>query len=325
MRRRDLLIWLVGLSSAWPAALQGPNAGLRRVGVLMPITPDNPTGLDREAVFRQALQERGWIEGQNLKIDIRWAVVGSELVQKYAAELVASSPDVILAGGGGVVADLLKATRTVPIVFTETIDPVALGYVASLARPGGNATGFMNIQYGFSAKYLELLKQIAPGVTRVAVLRAPGLSRQLAAIGAVAPSLDMDVSSIELSDADEIERAIAAFSAAPNGGLVVVPSTRATTYSHWIVTLAAKYKLPAVYPNRFHVVDGGLISYGPALLDQYLRAADYVDCILRGTKPANLPVQAPRRYETALNLKTARDLGLAVPRLLLARVDEIIE
>jgi putative ABC transport system substrate-binding protein len=328
MRRRDLLALLGGSTWAWSAAASAQDSGLRRIGILMPITTEDRTGSEREAVFVRALRERGWIEGRNLRIDRRWATFEHDLVQKYVKELVALAPAVILAGGGGVVAELQKATRSIPIVFTNAIEPVALGYVASLGKPGGNATGFINIEYDFSAKYLELLKEIAPTVTRAAVLRSPGFSEtagQFGVIRRVAPSLGMEVSPIEMRDADEIERAITAFAAEPNGGLIVTASSQATVHSRLIVALAARYKLPAVYPNRLHVAAGGLASYGPVFLDQYRRAADYVDRILKGTKPADLPVQAPVRYEMALNLKTAKAIDLTIPERLLAIADEVIE
>jgi putative ABC transport system substrate-binding protein len=328
MRRRDLLALLGVFAWAWPFAAGAEDPGLRRIGMLMPITTEDPTGRERDAVFLRALRERGWIEGRNLRIDRRWATSEPNLVQKYVTELVALAPDVILAGGGGVLPELQKATRSIPIVFTNAIDPVARGFVESLARPGGNTTGFINIEVDFSAKYLELLKEIAPAVTRAAVLRSPGFSEKAGQFGVIksaAPSLGREVSPIEMRDADEIERAITAFAGEPNGGLIVTASSQATVHSRLIVALAARYKLPAVYPNRLHVAAGGLVSYGPVFLDQYRRAADYVDRILKGTKPGDLPVQAPIKYEMAVNLKTARDLGLAVPRIVLVRANEIME
>jgi putative ABC transport system substrate-binding protein len=299
---------------------------VRRVGILMPISAEDPTGSERDAVFLSALQERGWIEGRNIRVDRRWAPFEQDLVQKYAMELVALTPEVILAGNGGVVPALQKATRSIPIVFTSTIDPVARGYVESLARPGGNTTGFINIEFGFSAKYLELLKEIAPTVTRAGVLRTPGYPAMFGVIKSSAPSLGVEVGPpIEMRDADEIEHAIAAFAAGPNGGLIVTASSQATVHSRLIVSLAARYKLPAIYPNRLHVAAGGLVSYGPLFLDQYRRAADYVDRILKGANPADLPVQAPTKYELAINLKTAKTLGLTIPETLLATADEVIQ
>jgi putative tryptophan/tyrosine transport system substrate-binding protein len=334
MRRRDLLALLGVFAWAWSAAAGAQDRGLRRIGILMPITAEDPTGSERDAVFLRALQERGWIEGRNLRIDRRWAEFDHAVVQKYATELVALAPEVILAGGGGVVTELQKATRSIPIVFTAAIDPVSRGYVASLARPGGNTTGFINIEFGFGAKYLELLKEIAPTVTRAAVLRSPGFPGMFNVIKKYIeqsnieqskPTLKMEASPIEMRDADEIERAVTAFAAEPNGGLIVTASSQATVHSSLIVALAARHKLPTVYPNRLHVAAGGLVSYGPVFIDQYRRAADYVDRILKGAKPADLPVQAPLKYEMAVNLKTARDLGLHVPRIVFVRASEIME
>jgi putative ABC transport system substrate-binding protein len=325
MRRLALLSLIAIVSFACPAIANAQDAGLRRIGVLMPITAEDPTGRERDAVFVEALRERGWIEGRNVRIDRRWATFDGEFAVKYAAELVALAPDVILAGGGGVVTDLQQVTRTIPIVFTAAVDPVARGYVASLARPGGNTTGFINIEFSFSAKYLELLKDLSPSVTRVGVLRSPGFPRMYGVISALAPSLGMTASPIEMDDEDGIERAVTAFAAEPNGGLIVTPSTQATVHGRLIVSLAARHKLPTIYPNRLHVAAGGLISYGPLFLDQYRSAADYVDRILKGAKPGDLPVQAPFRYQMTLNVKTASDLGLNVPRIVLSRVNEYIE
>lgn len=327
MRRRDLLALIGGVSCAWPAALRAQDGGMRRVGVLMPLAAEDPQGHDRDVVFRQALRERGWVEGRNVRIDFRWAAGNSALVRRYAEELVALAPDVILAGAGPVVAPLQQATRTIPIVFTLAIDPVSRGYVASLARPGGNITGFLNIEYGFSEKWLELLHQIAPEVTRAAVIRDAGAigRAQYAVIEAKAPSLKMEAIPIDIRDGGELEQAISAFSATPNGGLVVTSSVAATLHRELIIALAARHKIPAVYPNRSHVASGGLISYGPIFLDQYRRAADYVDRILRGASPADLPVQAPVKYEMVLNLTTAKALGLNVPSIVDAQVTEVIE
>jgi putative ABC transport system substrate-binding protein len=326
MKRRDFIAGL-GSVAAWPAVARAQQPErMRRIGILMPISAEDPTGSERDAVFLRALQERGWIEGRNIRVDRRWATFEQDLMQKYAMELVALTPEVILAGnGGGVVPALQKATRSIPIVFTSTIDPVALGYVESLARPGGNTTGFINIEFGFSAKYLELLKEIAPTVTRVGVLRSPGYPAMFGVIKRSAPSLGVEVGPIEMRDADEIEHAVAAFAAGPNGGLIVTASSQATVHSRLIASLAARYKLPAVYPNRLHVAAGGLVSYGPLFLDQYRRAADYVDRILKGTNPADLPVQAPTKFEMAINLKTAKALGLTIPETLLATADEVIQ
>jgi ABC-type uncharacterized transport system substrate-binding protein len=329
MRRRDFISFLGGFASAWPAVARAEKSGgMRRIGVLMPLAAEDMQGRDREAVFRKALQERGWNDGRNVRIDFLWAAGGNlELLRKYAAELVALAPDVIVAGSGLVVQPLQRASRTVPIVFTVTIDPVSMGFVASLAHPGGNTTGFISIEYGFSAKWLELLKQIAPGVTRAAVLRDPGPTGrfQFAAIESFAPSLHLEAGPIDVDDADQIKRAITAFAAEPNGGLIVTSSTASTRHRDLIISLAARHRLPAVYPNRFYVEAGGLISYGPVFLDQYRRAADYVDRILRGAKSADLPVQAPTTYEIVLNLKTAKALGLVVPPIVNARVTQVIE
>jgi putative ABC transport system substrate-binding protein len=322
MRRRDVIVFLGGIASVWPAAARAQKSGMRRIGVLMAVPAEDQNGRDRVTVFRQALRERGWTEGLDVRIEFRWAE-DRERLRQYAAELVALAPDVILAGGGLAMEALQPATRTVPIVFTATVNP--LRYVASLNRPGGNATGFSNIEFGFTTKYLELLTQIAPATTRVAVLRTPGFPAQFAAIKALAPSLRVEASPVEMRDAAEIERAIAEFATEPNGGLIVTASNLATVHSKLIIGLAARHRLPAVYPNRLHVVAGGLVSYGPAFLDQFRGAADYIDRILKGARPGDLPVQTPSRYETALNLKTARTLGLSVPRIVLARADEIID
>jgi putative ABC transport system substrate-binding protein len=293
----------------------------------MPLAAEDPQGRDRDVVFRQALRDRGWVEGRNVTIDFRWTAGNPALVRKYAEELVALAPNVILSGGGPVVASLQQATRTIPIVFTLAIDPVGRGYVASLARPGGNITGFLNIEYNFSEKWLELLHQIAPEVTRAAVIRDAGAigHGQYAAIKAKASSLTMEASPIDIRDERDLEQAISEFSAAPTGGLVVTASVAATLHRELIIALAARHRLPAVYPNRFHVISGGLISYGPTFLEQYRRAADYVDRILRGASPADLPVQAPVKYEMVLNLQTAQALGLTVPPTLVALADEVIE
>ncbi|HEY7297302.1 MAG TPA: ABC transporter substrate-binding protein [Xanthobacteraceae bacterium] len=307
---------------------------MRRIGVLMSLPAEDvlmslpaedQNGHDRIAAFRQALRERGWAEGLNVRLDVRWADDRKELLRKYAAELVALAPDVILAGSGLAVLALQQATRTIPIVFTATTNPVAFGYVGSLSRPGGNITGFSNVEFPFSTKYLELLKEIAPATTRAAVLRPPGFRLQFGAIAALAPAYQVAVSPVEMRDAAEIERAVAEFATEPKGGLIITASSHATVYSKVIIDLAARYRLPAVYPNRLHVASGGLVSYGPAFLDQFRQAADYVDRVLKGANPGDLPVQTPSTYEMALNLKTAKALGLIVPRIVLARATEIIE
>jgi putative tryptophan/tyrosine transport system substrate-binding protein len=329
MRRRDIILLLGGLASAWPAVARAQKSGMRRIGVLMSVSAEHPTGRDRVATFLQALRERGWAVANNVTIDFRWAEDRElprqrELLRQYAAELVALGPDVILAGSGLAMEALHEVNRTVPVVFTATINPLA--YVKSLSRPAGNATGFSNIEFDFSVKYLELLKEIAPPTTRVAVLRPPGFPSQFAAIKAFAPSLGVEVSPIEMGDDAEIERAIAEFAAEPNGGLIVTASSMATVHSKLIIDLTARHRLPALYPNRLHVAAGGLVSYGPAFLDQFRGAADYVDRILKGAKPGDLPVRTPSKYEMALNLKTAKALDLLpVPQIILVRADEIIE
>ena len=301
---------------------------MRRIGVLMGLVANDPEGQVRIARWLQALQQLGWTDGGNLRVDIRWGGGNVEDIRKYAAELVALAPDVILAPASPVVGPLLQATRTVPIVFTNVPDPVGAGFVDSLARPGGNATGFMQFEYGMSGKWLELLKEIAPAVTRVAVLRDPAIAAgigQFGAIQAVAPSLGIEVSPVNVRDASEIEHAITAFARAANGGLIVTGSALAAIHRNLIITLAARYKLPAVYGQYFFVSAGGLISYSTGLVDQDRRAAGYVDRILKGEKPADLPVQAPTKFELVINLKTAKALGLEVPPTLLARADEVIE
>ena len=301
---------------------------MRRIGVLMGLSADDPEGQARLAAFLQGLQQLGWTDGRNVRIDFRWGAGDADRFRRYAAELVALAPDVILASGSPAVGPLLQATRTVPIVFAPVADPVGAGFVDSLARPGGNATGFMLFEYGIGAKWLELLKEIAPGVTRVAVLRDPAIASgigQFGAIQAVAPSLGVEVSPVNVRDAGEIERAVAAFARGPNSGLIVTGSALAVVHRDLIITLAARHKLPAVYFERYFVAGGGLLSYGPDFVDQYRRAAGYVDRILKGEKPADLPVQAPTKYELVINLKTAKALGLDVPPTLLARADEVIE
>jgi putative ABC transport system substrate-binding protein len=294
----------------------------------MHLAADDPEGQARIAAFTQGLQELRWTIGRNVRIDYRWAAGDAERGRKYAAELVALAPDVILAAGGAVVAPLLQASRTVPIVFAQTPDPVGAGFVASLARPGGNATGFAIFEFGMGGKWLELLKEIAPRVTRAAVLRDAALAAgtgQLGAIQSVAPSFGVELSPIDVRDAGEIERAVTAFARSPNDGLLVTGSALATVHRDLIVALAARHRLPAVYTLRLFVAVGGLISYGPNSTDPFRRAANYVDRILKGEKPAELPVQAPVKYELVLNLKTAKALGIEIPPTLLARADEVIE
>jgi putative tryptophan/tyrosine transport system substrate-binding protein len=323
MRRRDAIVLFGGIAAAWPFVARAEKIEVRRIGVLMTVPAEDQNGHERIAVFLDRLQERGWTEGRNVRIEFRWAD-DRELIRRYAAELVALSPDVILAGSGLAMQMLHEVNRTVPVIFAATVNP--LPYVKSLSRPEGNATGFSNIDSTFSVKYLEILKEIAPATTRVGVLRPPGFPAQFAAIKALAPSLGVQVSPIEMGDAGEIARAIAEFATQPNGGLVVIASSPATVYSKLIVDLAARHHLPAAYPNRLHVVGGGLVSYGPAFLDQFRGAADYVDRILNGAKPGDLPVRTPSTYEMVLNLKTAKALGLfPVPQILLVRANEVIE
>jgi putative ABC transport system substrate-binding protein len=301
---------------------------VRRIGVLLTTAADDPESLVRIGAFLQGLQELGWTDARNMRIEYRWGSGNTERIRKYAAELVALGPDVILANGNTAVAPLQHATRTLPIVFVTVSDPVSGGFVESLARPGGNTTGFASMEYGMSGKWLELLKQIAPGMTRAAVLRDPSIpsgSGQLGAIQAVGPFLGVEVSPIDVRAAGEIERAVTDFARSSNGGLIVPASTSAIVHRKLIITLAARHGLPAVYSYRFFVADGGLISYGYDSIDSYRRAAGYVDRILRGEKPADLPVQAPTKYKLVINLKTARALGLEVPPTLLARADEVIE
>ena len=328
MRRREF-ITLLGGAAAWPLAA-GAEQGerIRRIGVLMPSAADDPEFQARITAFLQGLAQLGWLDGRNVRIDSRWGVADADRIRKYAAELVALAPDVILANSSAAVAPLLQATRTVPIVFTTVADPVGAGYVDSLARPGGNATGFIVFEYSIAAKWLELLKEIAPGVTRVAVVRESAIAAgpgQFGVIQAAAPSLGVELRPIDVRDAGEIERAIAAFAQGSNGGLIVTGSPGAIFHRELIIALAARHRLPATYSARFWPTDGGLISYGPDSIDPLRRAAGYVDRILRGEKPADLPVQAPTKYELVINLKTAKALGLEIPTPVLARADEVIE
>jgi putative tryptophan/tyrosine transport system substrate-binding protein len=330
MRRREFITLIGGAAVAWPlsARAQEPDR-VRRIGVLMNRAADDPEVPSRVAGFAQGLAELGWTIGRNVRIEYRWTPGNAaDAARKYATELIALKPDVLLASGTIGVAALQQVTRGVPIVFTSVTDPVGAGLVDSLARPGGNTTGFMLFEYSSSGKWLELLKQVAPGVTRAAVLREaanPAGSAQFGVIQAMAPSLGVEVSPINVRDASEIERAIATFARSANGGLIVTGSATASLHRELIISLAAQHKLPAVYPNRFPILRGGLISYGPDLLDQFRRAAGYVDRILKGEKPADLPVQAPTTYELVINLKTAKTLGLTVPATLLATADEVIE
>ena len=328
MRRREF-ISLLGAAAIWPLAANAQQGErMRRIGVLLPAAADDPGFQARLAAFHQGLALLGWTIGRNVRIDTRWATASAAEIRRHAAELAALAPDVIVAQGASTVGPLLQATRTVPIVFPVVGDPVAAGFVDSLARPGGNATGFMSYEYSLSGKWLELLKQIAPGVMRVAVIRDPTITGgigQFSAIQAVAPSLRVEVNPVNVRDASEIERAVTVFAYTSNGGLIVTGSGLAQLHRDLIATLAARHKLPAVYFERSFVAAGGLISYGPDFIDQYRRAASYVDRILKGEKPADLPVQAPVKYELVINLKTAKALGLTVPQSVLARADEVIE
>ena len=329
MRRRDFVAGL-GSVAAWPMAVQAQQRErMRRIGVLMSAVEGDPIGLEYVTAFAQALAELGWSVGRNVRIEYRWGAGDLDRFRRYAAELVALSPDVVLASAGSIVGALQQASRTVPIVFVTTIDPVGGGWVESLSRPGTNATGFASFEFSMSGKWLELLKEIAPGVKRVAVVRDPSVpagSGGLAAIQTVAPSLGVELTPVGVRGAGEIERAIAAFARSSNGGLILVgPTSSVRRHFDLVVALAARHRLPAVYPNRLFVTGGGLISYAPDSVDQYRRAAGYVDRILKGEKPGDLPVQAPTKYDLVINMTTARALGLTVPDTLLARADEVIE
>jgi putative tryptophan/tyrosine transport system substrate-binding protein len=328
MIRRAFITLLGGAAAAWPLAARAQQPDrMRRIGVLMSVA-DGPEGKARLGAFLEGLQQLGWTDGRNVRIDQRWGAGDAERARKYAAELVALGADVILASGDHSVVASRQATRTVPIVFTTVADPVGTGYVESLARPGGNMTGFTLFEYSTSGKWLELLKEIAPGVKRVGVMREAGTATGtgfFAAIQAAAQAPGVELSPIGVGDAGEIEGGIATFARSPNGGLIVTGSAQTAVHSNLIVTLAARHKLPAVYFARFVVAAGGLISYGPDFLDVHRRPAAYVDRILKGEKPADLPVQAPTKYELVINLKTAKALGLTVPDSLLARADAVIE
>jgi putative ABC transport system substrate-binding protein len=327
--RRDFLAALAGTAAAWPLAghAQQPER-MRRIGVLLPAAADDVEFQARIAAFHQGLAFLGRAIGRNVRVDTRWATTNAAEIRRHAAELVALAPDVILAHGDSTVGTLLQTTRMIPMVFPAVGDPVGAGYIESLSRPGGNVTGFMSFENGMGAKWLELLKEIAPEVRRVAVFRDPAIpsgSGQFGAIQAVAPSLRLDVSPVNVRDAAEIERAVAAFAHSPNGGVILTGSGLASGHRDVIITLAARHKLPAVYFDRSFVTAGGLISYGPDVVDQYRQAAGYVDRILKGEKPADLPVQAPTKYELVINLKTVKALGLDIPATVLARANEVIE
>ena len=328
MQRRDFITLLGGAAATWPfaARAQLPEP-MRRIGILTGIAGEDAQTKVRVTAFLQELQKFGWTESRNLRIDLRAGAGNIADTRKYAIELVALAPDVILASGATPVALLLEATRTVPIVFTIVVDPMGAGFIEKLSRPGGNATGYMMFDYSLSGKWVELLKQVAPGVTQATVLRdssSAGVG-QFAVIQAVAPSLGVEVSAINVSDAREIERAVTAFAREPNGGLIVTAGPLTVVHRDLIVTLAARHKLPAIYFDRTFVAGGGFMSYGPDLVGQFRQAASYVDRILKGEKPANLPVQAPNKYELVINLKTAKALGIPVPPTLLTRADEVIE
>ena len=327
MKRREFIL-LLGGAAAWPIAARAQQGErVRRIGMLESLKADDKEAQARISAFVQGLKELGWTDGRNVQIDVRFGPDNATL-RKHAAEMVALAPDVILASGSATVGPLLQVTYTVPIVFVIVPDPVGAGFVASLARPGGNATGFTPFEFGVGAKWLELLKEVMPSMTRAAVIRDPAIASglgQFAAIQAVAPSLGVDVRPLNARDPEEIERDITAFARVPNGGLIVTGSALAAAHRHPITRLAAQHKLPAVYNQRMFVEAGGLISYGPNFLDQFRRAASYVDRILKGEKPADLPVQAPTKFEMAINIRTAKALGITVPPSVLARANEVIE
>ena len=329
MKRREFIGLLGGAAAVRPLAARAKQPGrMRRIGVLLNITADDPESQGRLAAFAQGLQSLGWVIGQNVRIDYRWGGGSVDAMRKHAEELVALAPDVILAQSTSAVAPLLQSTHAVPIVFTIVADPVGAGYVQSLAHPGGNATGFTGFEYAFAGKWLELLKEVAPSVTRAAVLREAGSvtgPAQFGAIQAVAPTLGVELRPVDTRNVDEIERDITAFARGPNGGIIVTGSPAATVYRKAIVELAARHRLPGVYYTRYFAAGGGLISYGPDFVDQFRRAADYVDRILKDERPADLPVQAPTKYELVINLKTAKALGFELPAAVLVRADEVIE
>jgi putative ABC transport system substrate-binding protein len=329
MRRREFITLIGGAAAAWPFTVRAQQGDrIRRIGVLTGTTADDADNKGRFAAFEQALQQLGWTVGRNVRIDYRFAEGDAATSRKQAEELVALAPDVIVSTGSFSTEQLLRATHTVPVVFAIVPDPVGSGFVKSLSQPAGNATGFLSFEYRLTAKWLELLKEIAPGTTRAAVVWDPAIPAgigQFAVIQAMAPSVGVELSPVNARDPDEIERDIAAFARSGNGGLIVTASALARVHTNLIITLAARHKLPAVYWDRASVARGGLISYGADDIDQFRRAAGYVDRVLRGEKPADLPVQAPTKYELVINLKTAKALGLTVPPTLLARADAVIE
>ena len=325
MRRRDFIAAFAGAAAAWPFAARAQTERMRRIGVLMQIGERDAESKIEVAAFLQSLKDLGWIAGRNLKIDVRWGGGDSELIRKYAAELVALAPEVVLAPGGTVVGALQQASHSVPIVFVNVTDPIGRGYVENLSQPGRNASGFTSFEFGIGGQWLQLLKESAPGVMRVAVLRDPVITAGvgfLAAIHALAPSVRVEVNPIEVR---EVRDMIAAFALKPNGGLILTPDPAAIGHRELVINLASRHRLPAVYPFRYFAAEGGLISYGPDAVDAFRRAAGYVDRILKGERPADLPAQAPTKYELVINLKTAKALGLTVPPTLLARADEVIE
>jgi putative ABC transport system substrate-binding protein len=328
MRRREFVTLLSG-AAAWPLAARAQQGErMRRIGALMNRSAENPDGAATITAFKTTLEQLGWNDGANVRVDIRWGANDAELERRFATELVGLAPDVILASGTISVAALQRATRTVPVVFVGVSDPVGAGFISNLARPGGNLTGFMLFEYSLSGKWLELLKQIVPGVTQAAVLRDasnPAGIAQFGAIRSTASSLGIDVTPIDIHDNAEIEGAIAAFGRGTNRGLIVTPSASESGHRDLIIRLAARHKLPAVYGFRLSTAAGGLISYGPDLIDQFRRAGSYVDRILKGESAGDLPVQAPTKFELVVNLKTAKALGVAVPQSLLASADEVIE
>lgn len=328
MRRRDF-VSVMGACALWPLRVRAQQPmPVRRIGIVQDYEPTDPEGQAQLAVFRDELRKFGWIEGDNLRIEYRSGAVESDLLRSVAAEMLALKPEVVLAAGGSIVAALQRVSRTVPIVFVNVTDPVGGGLVASLARPGGNTTGFTQFEFGLSAKWLELLKQTAPTITRVAVIRDPAARSgggQLGAIQAVAPSFRVELSPLDPRDAEDIEQGLTALSHEPNAGLIVTTSRLARVHRGLILSLVAGLRLPAIYPFRVYVADGGLMSYGPNSVEPYRRAASYVDRILKGEKPSEMPVQAPTKYDLTINLKAVQALGITVPQSLLARANEVIE